>query len=454
MSAAANSYLWPHTEFVLLVRLQQTFSAARLEYKMISDVIDKIIKDKLIPGDMSKEYLLKLVEEKGIVSEGMSEEEMIQKIVASVNKGNVMSEWIDGLMLSDAEPKNEIMLFPYGTFEHQTYGKLVFNDEFFNNVIDNYKSNVLGIKPFMDIEHEMGKSLAWFEDAPYIKKGEGLFAKPKWTKLGKELLSDEIYKYFSPWYEDFVNPVDGKLYKNVFRGGAATNIPFLKVMPAISDTQLHDGKNTSVNIQLSEICEYSNGEKSFTPKGTELHTDRKNSEKKIVEKILIGGHYMTLEEIQKENERILSEAKKKDEALEAMQKQLSESNKLAEEARLKVIAIEADAIVGKALSEGRILPKDKDYWTKRYIETPERTKEDIEHLQVSVSLSEEIGSDDKGERNVSNGKDAATKLHEMAMKHAKENKIAYSDAVHEISLSGEGKKLAEIAAKTNYRLME
>ena len=444
---------------------------------IISDIIDKMIVDKKIPENMKKETIMEMLKEKGVISEGMSEEEMIQKITATIAKGNLLSDWIDGLMLSDAEPKNEIMLFPFGTFEHQKYGQLKFDKLFFEDIINNFKKGTLGIQPFMDTEHDMGKSLAWFEEAPYIKDGVGLFAKPRWTKLGKELLSDEIYKYFSPWFEDFTNPSDGKTYKNVFRGGAATNIPFLKMMPPIADTvKLHDGRNTTVNIQLSEICEYSNNAKGntppaneVTPNGTASKIDEKKNESKMSEKILIGGHYMTLEEVQKENERILAESKIKDEENAKLKVQLEEANKKAEKAaadgkklgeevvtiQSKLVSMEAETVIGKALSEGRIPPKDKEYWMKRFGETPARTKEDIEHLPVSVTLGEEIGSGNAGEDNhVSTGKDPATKLHEMALKVMGEKKISYSDAIREVSMSGEGKKLAEATSKTNYRVGE
>ena len=69
-----------------------------------------------------------------------------------------------------------------------------------------------------------------------------------WNDQGVELVKGGSYKYFSPWMSAYKNPETGQEYANVFRGGALTNVPFLKMLPEITLTQ-HKG----ILIKLSEL---------------------------------------------------------------------------------------------------------------------------------------------------------------------------------------------------------
>lgn len=368
-----------------------------------------------------------------------------------VKKETKAQEWINGLMLGEAEPKDEIMLFPFGEFEHPKYGKLKFDMSFFNEVINNFTADVLGIKPFIDQEHNMGKALAWFEEVPYVRQGVGLFIKPEWTPLGKQLLGDKIYRYFSPWFEDFKNPADGKLYKNVLRGGAATNIPFLKTMPQIvDDVKLSE---TSVNILLSEIIENRNdvGAQAAANASVAKAVDVKVGavvDNKATDKILCGGHYMTLEEVQKENEKLLAENKLLKEKAESAEKANAENKFLSEQVKGlsdKVISMQGEAVISKALSEGRILPKDKGYWEEQYKAIPDKVADIISHLPVVVKLSESGSAISEGEEN----SDPAKRLDEKIRKVSNEKNISYG-AAYDIVRKQEP-KLAEEVANTEYR---
>ena len=167
----------------------------------------------------------------------------------------VFDTWIDGIRLADnaAEPKKDIMLFPFGEFDHPAYGKMVFDNKFFNEIIDNYQANVLHVKPFMDKQHDEDKALAWFDSSPFIRPGLGLYIKPAYTELGKGMLSNKTYRYFSPSWGSYTDPESGKQFKNVLRGGAATNIPFLKTMPSIIDETAVLDERGMAEYKLSEL---------------------------------------------------------------------------------------------------------------------------------------------------------------------------------------------------------
>lgn len=136
------------------------------------------------------------------------------------------------LHLYELSSGSRLMVFPRGTFIHPEYGEMKFDDAFFDEIIANYTGKALGeTKPFVDVDHNHGAACAWFEGL--TKEPDGLYAQLAWTSLGEELVATGQYKYFSPWWGAYKDPSSGKLFERVLRGGALTNIPFLKVLPAV-----------------------------------------------------------------------------------------------------------------------------------------------------------------------------------------------------------------------------
>jgi phage I-like protein len=320
-----------------------------------------------------------------------------------------ISQWekklSDSYLLADGEPKGEIMLFPFGIFHHSTYGKLDFTEDFHTTVVKNFENGVLGTEPFMDIEHKMGEALGWFKELVY-RPGMGTFAKIEYTDKGNELLSSKTYKYFSPWFEDFKDPQTQEVHKNVFRGGAATNIPFLKMMPPIVDEgeQLSDRK--VVNVLLSDIyteaqSDSTTSEDVQTSGSSESDNNKMEVQMDELRKKLIKLYDLpedaTDEDIEKASEEVKEEAEKEPEAPaeEAKEEEAAEENsdveevkKENEEIKKELAEMKAEKIVGKALAEGKMLPKDRKFWMNEFIADPKKTAGIIDHLPVVVSLAE------------------------------------------------------------------
>jgi len=125
-----------------------------------------------------------------------------------------------------------LMLFPRGEFSHPDYGTMTFDDEFFNDIMKNFDGKVLGeTKPFIDVDHNHGAACAWVQGLSI--EPDGMYGTVDWTSLGEELIASGQYKYFSPWWGAYKDPSTGTTFERVLRGGALTNIPFLKVLPPV-----------------------------------------------------------------------------------------------------------------------------------------------------------------------------------------------------------------------------
>lgn len=131
----------------------------------------------------------------------------------------------------DGFKRSWIMLMPEGEFDHPQYGKLEFSRKKLEEFKQNFDGKVRHIDIALDQDHDGGKATGWLEQLQ-LRDG-GLWGLVRWTSLGARLLKDQIYRYFSPEFGKFNDPESGKTFQNVIIGGALTNRPFLKNMPAV-----------------------------------------------------------------------------------------------------------------------------------------------------------------------------------------------------------------------------
>jgi phage I-like protein len=435
------------------------------------------------PGNMEP-----LTKEEHAKKHGRSHGRRGSKNIRNKCKMGTMNIWTDGLQLTDngAEPKEDIMLFPFGEFEHPSYGKMTFDNNFFNEIIDNYQANVLHVKPFMDMQHDENKSLAWFDSSPFIRPGLGLYIKPDYTELGQSILSKRTYRYFSPSWGSYKDPETQKEFKNVLRGGAATNIPFLKTMPSIIDeTAVLDNRGMA-EYKLSELTIKGSPEKvgpkadniqgRQTPKSVKKLPNKKLGahtveNEKLVEKFGLSADasedsiLAKIDELLTSNKglgekvtKIEAEAKKAKELADKenskktltdteVAKKLEDSNKKVGDLEVKLNERDRDEAINKAITDGKLLPKDKEYYEKRYMADPVNVKEDLLKMSKIVDLDEK-GSAGKGEeQNLSD--DPGTQMVVEANKKMAESKCTFDEAV--TLVCAENSKLAE-AYTAKYQL--
>lgn len=131
----------------------------------------------------------------------------------------------------DGFKRSWIMLMPEGEYDHPQYGKLAFTRPKLSEFKRNFDNRVRKIDIALDRDHDGGQATGWLEELA-LKDG-GLWGLVRWTRLGEQLLGDQIYRYFSPEFGTFTDPESGKKFENVIIGGGLTNRPFLKTMPAV-----------------------------------------------------------------------------------------------------------------------------------------------------------------------------------------------------------------------------
>ncbi len=149
-------------------------------------------------------------------------------------KGNFKSVVDLSLIAAEngGELPTEIQVLPIGEFMTQPYGPMVFDDNVFNQMVGNFDRQVRKAVP-VDVDHDGGKAAGWINKL-VNKVGQGLFAVVDWTKYGEELLTDKLYKLFSPeWSFDYVDPEHSTHFGAVLVAGSLTNRPLFKDLPLL-----------------------------------------------------------------------------------------------------------------------------------------------------------------------------------------------------------------------------
>ncbi len=295
--------------------------------------------------------------------------------------------------------KKEYLIIPRGDFDHPQYGKLAFGDKMMDEMLNNFNNSILGeTKPFVDQDHDQRGAAGWF--VSLRKAAEGIFGAIEWTPVGVELIKNKIYKYFSPTISSYTNPQSGEEFSNVLRGGALTNMPFLKMLPEITLTE-----SGLVEIALSEITEWSI-KMDYLKKLKEMYKIEEKDDEKAFAAILVKIEEQAKLAESKSDTKELDELKKQVETLkkelETKKTELTEKNKTKPELEIKLdeavksnkalsekmTLMERDTCIKRALSEGRMLPDSKEKYEKMYMQNPQLMEEAISTMPVVIELKQ------------------------------------------------------------------
>jgi phage I-like protein len=292
------------------------------------------------------------------------------------------------LSLSFAEPAQKTdeyqLILPIGEYFTAAYGKLTITAEFCAAMVANWSGKVLGERePFLDTDHDRGEANGWIKDLQV--RADGLYAKIEFTEKGAALIEGGLYKYFSADIGSVIDVTTGDEVYPVLIACALTNTPAMNTMPAahLSDT---DG------------AAHGDDPTGGASKGAE--------EMKTFAEIMAALAAITLTDAEMEAlGKLLVKAGWKaptaqpDAALSAKMESMAgdiamlrDVNKALSE---KLTAITADAqvkrkaeVIDLALKEGRILPKDKETWEKRFDKNPDLTADVLAEMPKAVDLSE------------------------------------------------------------------
>lgn len=157
--------------------------------------------------------------------------------------------WRGAITLTDATtagpdglPRKWIMMLPLGEYEHPEHGTLNITPKLCHELITNFTNKVRHIDISLDVDHKASqgdtRATGWLE-AVQLRDATGdcpagLWGLVCWTGYGVKLLKDKEYKYFSIEFGPYEDAESGQKYGNVILGGALTNRPFMKQMPAIA----------------------------------------------------------------------------------------------------------------------------------------------------------------------------------------------------------------------------
>ncbi len=271
------------------------------------------------------------------------------------------------------------MVLPVGVFYSDWYGEIIITNSYAEAMVDNWKNKVMGNRePFVDTLHDRGKANGWIEDLE--ARDDGLYAKIRWTRQGKEYLEEEYFKFFSADLGQITHVETGKTAWPVLFAVALCNTPVMNTMPQAHLAELNQ-VISSAHSDGSKNIPHREGNTMNLAEVLEYLKDAKDSEKTVVlTELGAAGAKEQVMKLTADVERLTGEK----ETLAKANTDLAEEVKALRATAHKTRKAE---VINKALSEGRILPKDKEDWEKRFDQNAEFTAEVLEKLPPAVDLS-------------------------------------------------------------------
>jgi hypothetical protein len=300
-----------------------------------------------------------------------------------IKEGDLQMETRLQLAMNFAKVKAESdyqMVLPVGVFYSDWYGEIIITNSFAEAMVSNWKNKVMGNRePFIDTLHDMGKANGWIEDLE--ARDDGLYAKIRWTDDGKELVEKEYFKYFSASIGAISHLESGDRKWPVLFAVALCNTPVMNLMPqahlsAMGTTDGWETMTTDRTITFSSPQEETM-EITFSDVLT-FAEDIKPAEKTALLAALGVDQTTDLS-------GQVSELTLQVETLQKTNKDLSEE---VETLRASAHSSRKLEVIDKALSEGRILPKDKEYWEERFDLSPDFTADILSNLPKAVDFTE------------------------------------------------------------------
>ena len=148
-----------------------------------------------------------------------------------------------------ANPADEIMVLPYGTWSHRWYGEIAIDERDGQECVSNFDQDVAGQKIPIEFADHMSSDLGaagWYKS---LRAGDdGVYATIDWTPKGLEAISEARFLYHSPEVylrclgQKYVRSSDRRVYSNLITGDSVTNHPFFKELGPISDAQFADSE--------------------------------------------------------------------------------------------------------------------------------------------------------------------------------------------------------------------
>lgn len=345
----------------------------------------------------------------------------------------IIADAPDELVLSEGKATSQVQIAKTGTFNDPRYGKFSITLQDFTKWIANFTAlnkseGRLGLP--VDVDHSPEKrgdteAAGWVTSLSI--KGNELWASVEWTSLGQELVRDRRYAYLSPSYVADFKDETGKSHGTALQGVALTNRPFLS-MATVSLSAYH-------RTEEDVIAPSTTQEKSMKEIALKLGLAEDADEATILAKL---DETPTPPEVPTAEQAAAKEGK----ILLTSDQYASLSQNASEGAAAakQLATMTFESKFDKCLSEGKVVPAQKDTFVTMYEVSPEQTVKLMESLQPIVNVTPVGtggGSDDvilnadierDRESFIAPDQDRV-KLHQRALALESENKMDYGDAV-------------------------
>ena len=320
-------------------------------------------------------------------------------------------------------PCSEIQLFKLGSFVHWSGAEFSVDEEFMNQMMDNFKSMKASSKDQehivpIDYNHgsleygaEESKAAGWISEL--IIKEDGLYANVQWTNQAQEMIKNKEFRFVSPEFgidstDEFGEDISGP----VLYAAALTNRPFLKGM---------DPVHLKAGLKQNKEGE------AMKAKFIKLFSlPSEADENKILE--IAEANHVTLSEIGKTLDCSVEKAVETIKALKDEKEKISCSLKEATDELVKfrsdVNKKEAERKVDEAIKAFKIEPAKKEQWLKLAEKDSEMFDSLVEGMKPVVD-AKNYGASVENE-------ETKTDLHSVALSLSEEKKISYTDAIREI----------------------
>ena len=307
-------------------------------------------------------------------------------------------------------------------------GHLKITEQTIDNFIKNFKENVRGMSdesghPILDIDYDHkefnGKAAGWIVD---LRKSEKTLAdgrkvkvlegKPDWTPDAQEAIKKGEYKGYSIEFDDWKNPETGKLYKDVLFGGAVTNRPYVKNMPAITLSEEIDTEIPIKEERRMKLIKKVLSEINMAVDGTDEYVDEKAAEaiKMLSDKVIESDNNLTIA------------LKERDDTKKALTDIQPKIDKLAELEKAEDVRAKEDVM---KCAEGKISPaqeKDEKHWFSIMLKE-KRYAEAKAILADMKKFKDKKGDEDEGEAEAESGRSDNEKEHLGAIKYMQKAKM-------------------------------
>jgi hypothetical protein len=152
---------------------------------------------------------------------------------------------------------SEIHLIPIGQWEHDLYGPILITASDIAEFANNFENKDIRKGVFITAGHEGMQELpaaGWISKVE--ARADGLWGTVEWNEMGKEILADKQYKFFSPeFYRDYEDPQTHSIYRNVLTGGALTKSPYFKELEAVvfSEAKIRKTFSNQPTMDINEL---------------------------------------------------------------------------------------------------------------------------------------------------------------------------------------------------------